>query len=216
MRTLLPGSFAIAVLVALLGCYPGGPESAGELDLVATFHDSTHDFVSNHTYAMPDTVVDLSVVGGGTSSLQHTYDSQILTLIANNMQAYGYTRVTGTVASGTKPDVVVLVGGITVDNYSVWYPYYPWWGYWGWWGGWGWWGYGPGYAPIYPPVPAVTSYTTGTLVISMVDPAAVASMNQIPVPWTAAVNGIITGASVSSRLTSAINQAFIQSPYLKH
>jgi hypothetical protein len=200
--------FAPVLLVAAAAaCYPGGPDVAGELDLVATWHDTNADFTANHTYAMPDTVVDLSVIGGGMSSLNHVHDDTLLATIAAQMQAAGYTRVDSTGA-----DVLVLVGGVSVDHTDVWYPVYPPGGWWGWWGGYP----CPTCVPIYPWYPVATQYTIGTIVISMVNPPATAD-NKIPAVWGAAINGLVTGsdASIDARIQTLVTQAFNQSPYLK-
>ncbi|HUL04659.1 MAG TPA: DUF4136 domain-containing protein [Gemmatimonadales bacterium] len=211
VRTLV---WALVFPVALAGtsCYPGGPEVAGELDVVATWHNDTTNFKANHTYAMPDTVVDMSVAGGGMSSLTHAYDDTVLAVIAAQMQAYGYTRVDGIT---TKGDVIVVVGGVSVEHTDVWYPAYPPGGWYGWWGGWP---CGYGCYPVYPWVPVATQYTTGSVIISMLDPDAPHGANQIAGTWAAAINGLLTGgdASIKSRVTFLIQQAFIQSPYLKH
>jgi len=197
------------LLIAAASCYPGGPEVAGELDVVATWHDENADFAANHTYAMPDTVVDISVAGGGMSSLNHAHDDTVLTAIAAQMQAAGYTRVDGI---STQGDVLVLVGGVSVEHTDVWYPAYPPGGWWGWWGGYP----CPTCVPIYPWYPVATQYTTGTIVISMVKPPA--SNNQIPGVWAAAINGLVTGtdAQLDARIKTLIQQAFNQSPYIKH
>jgi len=79
------------------------------------------------------------------------------------------------------------------------------------------WGYGPGWGGGYPYVPVVTSYTTGTLIIDMIDPNNPNTSEEIiPIIWSAFLNGLVTGseASIQTRVTNGINQAFDQSPYL--
>jgi hypothetical protein len=160
---------------------------------------------------MPDTVVDMSVVGGGMSSLSHAHDDTVLAVIAAQMQAYGYTRVDGIT---TKGDVIIVVGGVSVEHTDVWYPTYPPGGWWGWWGGWP---CGYGCYPVYPWVPVATQYTTGTIVISMLDGGAQTAPNKVPAIWAATINGLVTGtdASIDGRVTFLIQQAFTQSSYLK-
>lgn len=199
----------------VVGCYPGGIETVSQTDLVATFFQKGVDFTANHTYDMPDSIVDVGVAAGGSSTLKHQYDAQILAKIQTELAAIGYTRVDATT---TRPDVIVVVSGITVDNYSVWQPY-PWWPYWGWWGGWPA-GYGAGSTWYYPWSPVVVSgYTSGSLFIDMVDPDVAAPQpDQKTSIWLAAINGMLEGsdADILQRVNNSITQAFNQSPYLAH
>src|SRR5690242_2017947 len=109
--------FCVGILVGALaaGCYPGGLETVSQTDLVATFFQKGVDFTAKNTYNMPDSIVDVGVAAGASSTLDHKYDAQILAKIQSELQAMGYTRVTT-----TKPDVVVIVSAIKVDNYSAW------------------------------------------------------------------------------------------------
>ena len=139
--------------------------------------------------------------------------------LVKNFDARGYERITDTTLP--EPDVMVVVTAIKIKNYQV-YGGYPWYPYWGW--GWGWYkstnyyGY-PGYGWGYPYYPSyVTSYETGTVVWDMFDPDNVDEEEEIIyVEWTGAINGVL-GSSVSStedRITTGINQAFVQSPYIQ-
>jgi hypothetical protein len=163
---------------------------------------------------MPDSIVDIGVAGRGSSTFDHQYDSLILARIQAQFESMGYTFVDTAV---TQPDAVVLVSGITIDNYQAWAGY-PWWPYWGWWGYWGTWGYGTGSQYYYPWTPVVvTSYKSGTIFISLVDP-------DVPPPqagnattiWAAALNGMLEGSNteILTRINNNITQAFVQSPYL--
>jgi hypothetical protein len=103
------------------------------------------------------------------------------------------------------PDVLVTpsVMSSTTYYYSYWY---NWW-YGGYYGGyWGW---------YYPPYYTVSSYTTGSLIITMADPNVESVINQSPAVWVSAANGLVTGYNDVDRVVTAINQAFVQSPYLK-
>jgi hypothetical protein len=195
-------------------CYPGEIDSAAQTDLVVTFHDDAANFQANATFDIPDSIVDIGVAGGASSTLDHTYDTQILDKIAAEMVAAGYTRVNGTVI---QPDVVVVVSAITVENYYYYTPGYPWYPYWGWWGGWSA-GYSASSNWYYPWYPVYsTNFKSGTIFITMIDP-------DIPPPeagdavsiWSAALNGMLEGTNteILSRIGNNISQAFAQSPYL--
>ena len=212
-----------ALLCALFGafsagCYPGEIETAAQTDLVATFHMEGADYSANHTFAMPDSIVDVSVAAGFDTSLNHAHDAAILAKVAGELTAMGYVRIDPDTA---RPDMVILVSAITVDNYDVWYSY-PWYPYWGWWGGWdGYYPYGYSanstyYYPWYPVT--VTGYTTGSVFIHMLDPDVVPSDSSQATPiWVAAINGLVTGTDqqILTRIDNNITQAFAQSPYLR-
>ena len=206
----------VGMLVGALaaGCYPGGIETVSQTDLVATFFQKGVDFTANKTFDMPDSIVDIGVAAGASSTLNHKYDTQILAKIQAGLVALGYTRVD---ATATRPDVIVVVSGITVDNYSAWVGY-PWWGYWGWWGGWPA-GYGAGSTWYYPWSPVVvTGYTSGSLFINMIDPdLATPQPTQAFSIWAAAINGMLEGtdAEILARINTNIDQVFAQSPYLR-
>lgn len=201
-------------ILGAAACYPGEIDTAAQTDLVVTFHDDAADFQANTTFDIPDSIVDIGVAGGGSSSLDHTHDRQILDKVAAEMVAAGYTRVNGNV---TQPDVVVVVSAITVENYYYYTPGYPWYPYWGWWGGWST-GYSASSNWYYPWYPVYsTNFTSGTIFITMIDP-------DIPPPeagdavsiWSAALNGMLEGTNteILSRIGNNISQAFAQSPYL--
>ena len=68
----------------------------------------------------------------------------------------------------------------------------------------------------WPWVP-VGSYTTGTVILDMVDVDGASEEEQtFPIVWNAIINGLVTGsdASLANRIETNINQAFAQSSYL--
>jgi hypothetical protein len=204
-------------IVLWAGCYPGEIDSASQTDVVLTFHAPGADFGVNNTFSMPNTIVDLGVAAGGGSTFDHQYDAQILSKIAQQFVSMGYTRVDSTV----KADAVVLVSGVTIDNYSAWTGY-PWWGYWGWWG-WGPYGYSQSNSATsqwyYPWAPVVvTSYKSGTIFISLIDPdvAPPSGSGTATTIWAAALNGMLEGTNsdILARINTNIVQAFAQSSYL--
>jgi hypothetical protein len=91
----------------------------------------------------------------------------------------------------------IVSGGYWGGYYCWWYPYYC--------GGGGW------YYPYYP----VSSYSTGTMVISMIDAKHEGTDGGLPLVWTAAMNGLLSGTYETNRVNQGIDQAFKQSPYLK-
>ena len=89
-----------------------------------------------------------------------------------------------------------------------WWNEYP--GYWlpGYWGDWGYW---------YYPYPVVYSYSVGSLLTEMVDLSTSPSADRkLTVVWNSFLSGLLSGSDAfNMELTvRAINQSFVQSPYL--
>lgn len=191
-----------------ISCYPGGAEFVDELDVVATKYDTEHTFMKA-TYKMPDSVKQITDEEQPSAGM---FDDQILSEVAANLEAIGYTRLADTASQD--PEVFVTVSTLKTTNVGIaCLPPY-WWGGWGWYPGWP--GYGPGWGPGYPGgcAPAY-SYSTGTIIIQMYYPDGAGNM-EIPIVWYAAINGLLQGseANRSARITRTINQAFDQSSYL--
>jgi hypothetical protein len=211
---------AVALMFIAIGftaCYPGDDVSYSDLDLLITDYDVKTNFASLSTYYMPDSVVHLKDTLDPSSNVDvsHDLDDFVLQKVRANMSAYGYTAEAE--PSIHKPDIFLTVSVMATKNYNVYY-YYPY--YWGW--GWGWyykstdywgWYYPPGWGGTY-----VTSYTVGTLVMTMHDIRnATATTDTIPTIWTGAMNGLLGSSSsaTKNRVEYNIDQAFTQSPYLK-
>jgi len=206
----------LPLFIVFAGCYPKGAEFAEDLDLVYTNHDQSFDFKSRVTYTVPDSVI--KITGDAFSDpdgnlkpefANPTYAAAIVAAIKTNMSNYGWTFVN----KNANPDVILLPSTITTTNL---YYYYDWW-YWGWYypgwyPGWGW--YYPGYYPPY-----VTGYRSGSVFIQMTDNKPHPGPGEnVTILWSGILNGLAEGntANISGRITNGINQAFTQSPYLKH
>lgn len=200
--------YAVVPALILWGCYPAGPEYVEDLDVVYTTFDDKYDFAGQSTYAMPDKiVVDVEIDNGDTTYvyMKDVFAAPLLAAIEQEMTKYGWQKITPTLAN--HPDLVITPAAIksTTYFYSYWY---DWW-YGGWYGGyWGW---------YYPPYYTVSSYTTGSLIITMadLDKAEESPIGKSQSVWTAAANGLVTGSYDVNRATAAISKAFAQSPYLK-
>lgn len=199
----------VVLALGIASCYPGQPEDIQQLDTALTLYDDTVDFTSFSTYAMPDSVNHFCPDTTGASCVDVTrdYDQLMLSTVAQNMQALGYTRDMNP-SETNPPDVLVTVAVTATDNWAVYgWPWYPWWGWypccWG-----------PGWNPWYPSWGAV-NYQTGTVLITMFN-VDTADNDQIPAVWEGTLNGLLgTTASVTqTRLVNGINQVFDQSPYL--
>jgi len=192
----------IAGLGLLWGCYPGGPDYVEEMDVSLTKHNPDYDFVGKATYAMPDKIV--KITGNVTEGEDPTFipdatAQKILAIIADNMSALGWQRVD----VSASPDLLLTPAAWETTTIYYYYDYWYWWygGYYPYWG-------------YYPPV-YVSSYTTGTLLMNLIDPDILGSNGNPVNQWAGAVNGIMTGAYDVERITTAIDNTFAQSPYLK-
>jgi hypothetical protein len=189
----------------LWGCYPQGPDYIEEMDIVVTKHNEEYDFTTKGTYAMPDKIVKITgslAEGEEPDFMPQVTADKILARIAQNMTSLGYSKVD----ISANPDLVLAPASWETTTISYWYDYwYWWWG--GYYPGWGWGGY---YPPVY-----WTSYTTGTLLMNLVDPDQVGANGNPINQWSGAIQGILTSTYNATRVNTAIDKAFTISPYLK-
>jgi hypothetical protein len=185
------------------GCYPDGAEYYEDTDVVYTNYDDKYDFKSKGTYSMPNQIVKITgnkADGEEPEFVKEPYNSQILAKIEGNMTQLGYTKAAYDPNADAPTTDLVLFPAVWT-NTTVYYYYDYWCWYYPYYCGWGW-----GY-------PSYSSYTTGTLLMAMI-----ADGDDYVQPtrvWTAAVNGLLSGAYNVTRVNNAIDQAFEQSPYLK-
>jgi hypothetical protein len=201
-------SFFIFIISSFLlwGCYPQGPDYAEEMDVVLTNHNPDYDFATKATYAMPDKIVKITgnlVTGDSPTFIPDATAKLILARIDQNMQALGWVKVD----VSKNPDMLLAPASWETTTVYMWYDYWYWW-YGGYYGGWGW--YGGYYPPVY-----YSSYTTGTLIMPMVDKSIVGSNGNPVIQWTGAITGIMTNSYDATRVNNLIDKAFTQSPYLK-
>lgn len=195
--------YALAIVATILffgGCYPDGAEYYEDTDVVYTNYEKSYDFKSKGTYAMPDKIVKIEgnlAEGEMPEFVKEPFNTQILQKIESNMTSMGYTKV----ADPTTADLSLMPAVWTNTTVYYWYDYWCWW--YPYYCGWGW----------YYPSGGYSSYTTGTLVMTLV--AEDTNMVQKTNVWTAAANGLLSGYYDVNRVNKSIDQAFKQSPYLK-
>ena len=177
--------------------------------LVFTNYDGKADFNRFTRYYMPDSVM----VIGDTKDPEYWTGSKaadILKAYEDNMQACGYVRTD----DKSEADVGLQISYVQSVAYFVDYRNPYWWneypGYWlpGYWGDWGYW---------YSPYPVVYSYSVGSLLTEMVDLSTSPSADRkLTVVWNSFLSGLLSGSDAfNMELTvRAINQSFVQSPYL--
>lgn len=195
----------VALAFLFTQCYPEGPVYTDETDIVYTNYDPDYDFNAQQSFALPDKIMmitDQLVNGKDTIFVKDEFAGPILARLRKNLQEYGWVET----EISNNPDVLIAPAVYELTNYSYdWWPYYDWW-----------------YDPYYPgggwyyPYPVVTGYSTGTLVINMVDPNNVGANDRPVVAWVSAINGLLQGSvsNYQARIEKGIDQSFIQSTYL--
>ncbi len=199
--------------LALFGCTPdSGIDSPQDYDVVVTLYDETTDFGRFGTFFLADTIMHY----GDSSSvdlIKRDFDEVILQRIGENMERRGYTALQRPLQKA--PDLVLFVA-VLYANHSgaIWSP--------GWWYDyacfdWCEFGWDENALPDMGGIEAPYSYTTGTLIIYMIDSARSAGNDRLVVVWNASVNGVLaeTTADTEQRVLSHVDQCFAQSDYLR-
>lgn len=214
---LLLTTFTAGLMVlAVAGCYPGGPEDSSDTLISLTFNSSEANYSGILTYAMPDTVLPLRDPEDiSYSSLNRRYDRTILDGIAGQLDSRGFQRIEDPDESNV-PDVIVLVGSVETEGYAI----YSTWGYPGYGWGYPYWGYG--YYGYYGyPYSNITQYAVGSVAWLMIDLRDVdvndPDEEDAAVLWVAGINGAVTSSSTDPipGIQQGISQCFIQSPYIQ-
>lgn len=210
-------SLVILIAIFLVSCYRDYGLGILDYDTILTIFNKETDFAQFSSYAMPDSIIHL-VIKDQEDDLLRDYDAQILSDVARNLETKGYTRIEPPFTDTNIPDVVVLVS--MSSQQWLGYTYNPsWWGWWGWYPWYPGWGWGPGWGGYYPGYVGSYKFTTGSILIEMMDANKIDPDNpqRILGIWGAGINRLVddTKAGIRTRITNAINQAFDQSPYLQ-
>lgn len=187
------------------------PDSAELIDemVVSTNYDPDADFTAYTTYAIPtDTIGFVSNNSSDTiiTASGSNFPRPVLSAIRNNMDERGYVRVT----RDQDPDVGVNV--MVVNDFNVFQQLvYP--NYYGYPGNFysGYYGYGSYYS--YPYINTY-AYNTGVLIIEIVDLKNKTPDNKVKVVWDAYMGDVYSTIDRIAQSSDAINQAFLQSPYI--
>jgi hypothetical protein len=190
-----------AACFGIAACYTDYPTGSAYNASIITAYSKTAAFGSFKTFALADSVVYLST--STISGVSTAYNATILSTIAANMASLGYTEV-----NNPKSADVVLIPAVTTSTTSG-YASYGYGSYWGWYG------YYPSASYYYPSYSVPYSYTTGTLLVGMIDNNAVTTTT-LPIIWVGASVGLLSSSTVTAAsIPTSINAMFTASPYLR-
>lgn len=204
--------YTVIALAAVAFCSCQKEPSTSDLHgdyLVYTARDTGTDFTAIDSYYLPDSILLI----GNSDRTEYWKDEvaqQIISAVADRMNAAGYTRSTDktTANVGIQMSYVKQVTYFVGYNNPYWWWYYPYYwtpGYWGDWLGW------------HYPYSVYYGYTAGSLLTEMLDlEADRESGKKLPVIWDSFAGGLLTDDSSLNlqRTLEAVAQAFEQSPYL--
>lgn len=201
--------FFILPIIGFIACEP--PDDTMRLldDLVvSTNYDTEANFSEYLTYSMAtDTIGFYSNQSKDTIIIQakSNFPRPVLARVNQNLQSRGFQRV----ARNEDPDLRVNV--YVVNDFNLYqtisYPgyYYP-----------SYYGYGYGYGGFYGGYPYVSTYAqnTGSLIIEILDLRHITPDNKVKSIWNAYMGDVYSTIELIRQSEEAIDQAFVQSPYL--
>lgn len=200
----------VASALFLTACHPE-PDTKALIDqlVVSSNYDPTADFKNYATYAIPtDTIGLISNSSNDTIIVarESEFPRQVLNTIKSNLNARGYTQV----EKNQNPDLGINV--LVVNDFNVFQEmvYPPGYGYPGNYY-FGYYGYNSWY--FYPYINTY-AYNTGVLIIEIVDLKNRTPENNVKVIWDAYMGDLYSTLDLSRQAEEAIDQAFIQSPYI--
>lgn len=200
-----------AALLTLAACHKEPFPGDGDNEyLVYTSPGKDVSFTNYRTFDLADSLLII----GQSDKPVYSQSQNALALIQafrTNMEKIGYIYT----PSNPEADLgIQLTYIIKTERYVQYYDNPYWWldypGYWpaGYWGNWTGW---------YYPYPVTYTYTTNALITDMVDLTSENPEGKLEIVWSCYIGG---AASYSirndvNRMKESINQAFVQSPYLK-
>jgi hypothetical protein len=196
----------IAGVFILSSCtkYPPTDSRLTEDLVVYTKYDIHTDYSSYKTYAVPDSIGYITTKD--SIKVMNSYTKALISAIDANMKSRHFSKV----LPNENPDLgfnIVAVKTVNVTTYSPgWY-----WGYPGYYPV-DYWGY-PGYDYWYPYYPTyITSYSSGTVVIELIDLKNVSADQKVYIRWDVYIRALLTGSHTLSDVSNSVDQAFIQTP----
>jgi len=202
MKTKLFLTFFIAGLIMMAACskYPAASDRLLEDLVIYTKYDTNVKFNRFTTFSIVDSIAYIAPKDSG--KVLDAEAIAVLNQISLNMTNRGYQKV----AKNQNPDLGINVVVVKNVNTQVYYPGW-YWGYPGYYPPW-YWGGGGYYYPYYPTY--ITSYSTGTLLIDMVDRKDIMPGDTLYIRWNAYIRALLTSDHSIGQITQSIDQAFKQ------
>ena len=205
----------LLLLLTLASCHKDPDMSKLDNDfLVFTDHDKDAKFDSFTTFYLPDSIL---IIGENEHPKFWTTNGaeDIVTTFVNNMESRGFKRTFDKEHADLGLQISYVENTSYFTDYAGGYnDTYWWWGYPGYWTP-GYWG--SSWGNWYYPYPVIYSYSVGSLLTELVNLDAQPTSQKLPVVWTAYMSGLLSGSNKfdTQLAVRAVEQAFVQSPYIK-
>ncbi len=203
--------FSAAVLL-LAACHKEPFRDSDNEYLVYTSPGKSTDFAQYRTFSIADSLLVIGRTDKPTYSKTEAAKA-LINAYRTNMENYGYVYTTDVATADLGIQLTYI---IKTERFVRYYEHPYWWldypGYWpaGYWGDW------HGY---YYPRPVTYTYTTNALLADFVNlTTELTEESPLEIVWTSYIGGP-AGSSYQGdvkRMQKAIDQAFVQSPYLNH
>jgi len=187
-------------LVTSCSKYPPTSDRLLEDLVIYTKYDTSINFKQYKTFSIVDSIAYISPTDSG--KFLDANAQAVLNQISRNMTSRGYALVN----KEQDPDLGINVAAIKNVNIQVYYPGW-YWGYPAYFPPWYWEGQDY-YYPYYPVY--VTSYSTGTLLIDLVDLKNITPDGKMYIRWNVYIRALMTNDHTLNQLTESIDQAFRQ------
>ena len=170
------------------------------------YRSADTDFSQFKTFVVADSI--LYVDSDKSVRKKNNLTEEVKSAVTSELTSLGYSVA----AAGQAPDMIVDLAYLVSTTTTI-YPGY-WWG-WDYWWYYDW--YYPSYYPFYPyypyPMyPVATSYSTGSLIIEIVDYANMSEGSNPPIVWHGLVRSILNSSHTSQERAQAIGQCFDMMP----
>lgn len=176
--------------------------------VVSTNYDPSASFSEYTTYTMLlDTIGLVSNLPSDDTIIVGTnYARPVVNAVRSNLNSRGFQFIDRT----NDPDLAINVFVLKNLNIFQQVNYFP---------GYAYPGYFPGYYGYYGynfyPIVSTQAYNSGVLVIEMIDLRNVTPQNTVRVVWNAYMGDVFHTLDLMQQTLDAINQSFIQSPYVQ-
>lgn len=197
---------AIISAFAITGCEPT-PNDLKLYDQLVVFtnYDTTANFNSYSTYTITTDTIGLvsNVVGDDTIIVGSQYAGPVVNTVKSNLNERGFQQTDRFSDPDLAINVYILRNLDIYQQINYGYPgyYYP--SYYG-------------YSGYYYGYPTVSTYTSNSvvLVVEIVDLKNISPTHEVKVVWNATMGDVFSVSDATTQSTAAIDQAFMQSPYL--